>query len=309
MAAGVGPLAGCAPPQPLRLGSHPWIGHEPLLMAQDFRWLPSEVRMVMGKGSPDSLIGLQQGQLDGATLTLDETLTARSTGVPLCVVLVLDSSAGADLLLARHDLRSLPALRGRRLAVERTGVGELMMVKALAAAGLAESDVTLVELRVDEQPAAWADGRIDAAITYEPTASRLVRLGAHRLFDSRAIPDTIFDVLAVRHDRLSGRRAAIEAAVAGHFRGLHHLRTNRPDATYRIASRQAMQPSEVGLALAGVNLPELARNRLLLSPDSPLAAAARTLNQLIAGRRPAATTDTLNQLFDASYLPQTEGAA
>ena len=312
MAAGSLPLGGCAPPVPLQLGTHHWIGHEPLLLAQDFHWLPPEVGIAMGPGAPDSLDGLKQGRLDGATLTLDETLGARSAGVPLSVVLVLDSSSGADLVLARPGLASLPSLRGQRLAVERTAVGELMMLKALAAAGLAESDLTLVEMPVDQQPRAWAEGRIDAAITYEPTASRLVRLGGRRLFDSRAIPEMIFDVLAVRQDRLWGRRATLEATVAAHFRGLHHLRSNRPDATYRIASRQSLRPAEVTQALAGVSLPDLQRNRVLLSPGSPLASAARALAQQMANGRPAAPTpparpvDRLDDLFDPSYLPLNE---
>ena len=309
MAAGSLPLGGCAPPTPLQLGTHPWIGHEPLLLARDFRWLPPGVNIAMGSVAPDSLDGLKQGRLDGATLTLDETLAARSAGVPLTVVLVLDSSSGADMVLARPGLTSLPALRGQRLAVERSAVGELMMIKALAAAGLAESDLRLVEMPVDQQPRAWAEGRIDAAITYEPTASRLVRLGASRLFDSRAIPETIFDVLAVRQDRLWGRRTALEATVAAHFRGLHHLRSSRPDATYRIASRQSLRLAEVTQALAGVSLPDLQRNRLLLSQGSPLSSAAQALARQMATRRPSPVTapagpvDSLDDLFDPSYLP------
>jgi NitT/TauT family transport system substrate-binding protein len=309
------PLGGCAPPTPLRLGTHPWVGHEPLLLARDFHWLPPEVNVSMGSVAPDSLDGLKQGRLDGATLTLDETLAARSAGVPLTVVLVLDSSAGADMVLARDGLPSLPSLRGQRLAVERSAVGELMLIKALAAAGLAESDLRLVEMPVDQQPLAWTEGRIDAAITYEPTASRLVRLGAHRLFDSRAIPEMIFDVLAIRTDRLWGRRTTLEATVAAHFKGLHHLRSNRPDATYRIASRQSLRLDEVTQALAGVSLPDLQRNRSLLSPGSPLASAAQVLAGLMAGRRPAASgahaglVDRLDDLFDPTYLPMNEVTA
>lgn len=285
-----------------------------MLLAQDFRWLPPDVGIVMGAGAPDSLDGLKQGRLDGATLTLDETLLARLAGVPLSVVLVLDSSSGADLLLARPGLTSLASLRGQRLAVERTAVGELMMIKALAAAGLSESDLTLVELPVQGQLQAWTEGRIDAAITYEPMASRLVRLGGQRLFDSRAIPDTIFDVLAVRTDRTAGRHATLEATTAAHFRGLHHLRSNRADATYRIASRQSLQPAEVARALAGVTLPDLARNRVLLSPGSALVSAARVLARLLANRQPGVTAalpgsgDLVEGLLDDSYLPLAEEA-
>lgn len=306
-AAGVG--SGCSAALPLRLGTHPWIGHEPLLLAHELRWLPPEVQLHQARSARDSLARLQEGALDAATLTLDETLTARAAGVPLTAVLVLDTSAGADVLVARPGIESLAGLRGRRVAVERSAVGELMLVKVLDAAGMTAADLQVVELPIDGQPAAQERGLIDAAISYEPTATRLRRQGWQRLFDSRAIPDTIFDVLAVRRDRLEWRRAALDAAVAGHFRGLAHLRTNRPDAVYRIASRNEMQPSEVTQALAGVALPDLAHNKRLLAPSPAMSAAAQALSRLMADKRLLPRPDDGVQLFDPGCLPAEEPGA
>lgn len=308
-AASAGAWSGCSTTQPLRLGTHPWIGHEPLMLARDLRWLPPEVQLQPAGSARDSLAGLQEGRLDAATLTLDETLTARAAGVPLTAVLVLDTSSGADALLARPDINTLADLRGRRVAVERSAVGELMLVKILDAAGMAATDLQVVELPIDEQPAAQQQGRIDAAITYEPMASRLQRQGWRRLFDSRSIPDTIFDVLAVRRDRLDSRRAAMEAAVRAHFRGLAHLRINRPDATHRIASRNDMRPDEVTHALAGVALPDLSHNKRLLAPSAPMVAASQALNRLMTDKRLLPRPDDLVQLFDAGCLPDEELSA
>ena len=56
-------MQGCAPALPLRLGTHPWIGHEPLLLARDLRWLPPEVQLQPARSARESVVGLQEGRL------------------------------------------------------------------------------------------------------------------------------------------------------------------------------------------------------------------------------------------------------
>ena len=298
-------LAACGPARPLAVGIHPWIGYETLYLAREFGWLPASVELAEGKTLGDSQSALQAGRIDAACLTLDEVLVARAAGVPLAVALVFDVSAGADVVLARSNVRSLADLAGKRIGLELNALGALMLSRLLAAAGLPASAVTLLDLPPDRQLEAWRKGEVDAVVTYEPTASLLMREGARRLFDSRRIPDTIFDVLAVRTDRARDQRAAVESLVAGHFRALGHLQTNRQDAIYRIAARQKITPEEVQLSLAGVVLPSLDANRgYLASQDTRLPHAAKTLSALMVERRLLAREDDLAGLFSSAWLPR-----
>ena len=299
-------LSACSKPQPLHLGIDPWIGHEPLLLAQELNWLDPSVHITPLRQTGELRTALQGGGVDAAALTLDEMLSLRANGLPLVAVLVFDNSAGADLLVARPAIATLNQLRGRRLAFEPSAVGRLMLSQVLAQALLAPDDLQLITMVPAELLAAWRAGRIDAAITYDPTASLLLREGAVRLFDSRSMPETIFDVLAVRRDRLAARRPAIEAAVAAHFRGLAHLRTNRQDAAYRIATRNGMRLAEVMQALAGVALPDLAGNKALLAPSAGMRAALQGLNNLMVTHRLLPRPDPLDDVFDGSYLPADE---
>ncbi len=299
-------LAACSRERTLALGIHPWIGYESIYLAREFGWLPTGIDLHEGKVAQDTLAALQAGRLDAACLTLDEVLSARAAGVALTVVLVFDVSAGADVLLARPGIPRLEDLAGKRIAVERSAVGGLMLAQALEAAGLAAEAVTVLDLRQDAMPDAWRAGRIDAAICYEPTASLLRREGAVALFDSRRLPDTIYDVLAVRGDRLPGREEALRALIAAHFRGLEHVRRNREDALYRIAQRQGVHVAEVRRALAGVSLPDAGGNRHHFM--GPLDAAARRLNALMVQHGLLPRTDGLQALFDPSHLPGESGA-
>jgi NitT/TauT family transport system substrate-binding protein len=268
-----GLVAGCAPDPPLRVAVHPWIGYETLYLAHDFGWLPDGIIFAEGQQLSDSAAALRAGHVDAAALTLDEVLLLREQGVPATVVMVFDISAGADALLVRPDITRLPDLRGRRVAVEPSALGPLILHHVLTTAGLEAGEVIRVDSDIDRQPRAWAGGEIDAAITYGPTIEALERLGAVRLFDSRQMPDTILDVLAVRADRVGDRRLA--GLIEAHFRGLAHLRRNREDAMYRIAGRLDVTVSTVERDLAGVSFPDEARNLAMLGPGSQVEQAAR----------------------------------
>ena len=172
----------------MAVGILPWPGYEPLLLAQAFGWLPEGVRLREGQTAGDSVAALQAGELDAATLTLDEALAVRASGIALTIVLVFDSSVGADMVMARPSIRALADIAGRRVAVERGAVGEIVLQKLLEAAGLDEAAVTVLDIAPDRQLDAWRAGEIDVAIGYEPFSSLLGREGARRLFDSRQFP-------------------------------------------------------------------------------------------------------------------------
>jgi len=202
LAAGTG---GCAANAAVAVGMHPWPGYETLRLAGEFGWLPQPVRLVEFNNSTETRAGLKGGQLDAGCLTLDEVLLARAEGLSLVVIAVFDESVGADMVVARPALRRLEDLAGKRIAVERSAVGGLMLVKLLEAAGLGRDAATVIDLPPDQHPAAWRADHIDASVCYEPVASEMLALGGKRMFDSRRIPGMIVDVLAVREDRLAGR--------------------------------------------------------------------------------------------------------
>ena len=309
LAAGSVAVGACTSGAPMLVGIHPWPGYEPLYLARNFGWLPEGVRLREGQTAGDSVAALQTGEVDAATLTLDEALSVRASGVALTVVLVFDSSVGADMVMARPSIRVPADVAGRRIAVERGAVGEVVLQKLLDAAGLEKADVTVLDLAPDRQLDAWRAGAIDVAIGYEPFSSLLGREGARRLFDSRQFPGIIFDVLAVRSDRLSALRAQVDALLVGHFRALTHLRVNREDALRRIAAWRGLSFDEAERSYTGLNLPDAAGNRSYLDPTGArgILRAARELNALMLRAGRIKQADDLVGLIDPSFLPRNGG--
>lgn len=300
-------FSGCSASKPLTVAIHPWIGYETLHIAQALHWLPEQVRLHEGVSASDSLAALKDGQVDAACLTLDEVLRSRAEGVPLIIALVFDVSSGADIVMARPGIETLAGLKGKRIGLERSALGALVLASLLEAANLPKSAVTLLDLTPERQLAAWRNDDVDALITYEPTASLLKREGAKRLFDSRQMPDSIFDVLAVRTDRAASRYDTLKGLLAAHFQALEHIRINRMDAIYRIATRLQLEPREVEDALAGVALPALSANATYLtSDDGRLTRAAATLSKLMVSEGLLPQPAQLDDLFNAAWLPRGE---
>ena len=237
---------GCQTEAPLTVASHVWPGYEFMFLARSEGWLPADnVRLYETPSATRSIAALREGYAHAAALTLDEVLRVRADGMALTVVLVFDVSAGADVVVAKPAIRQLSNLRGAVIGAETTALGALMLDRLLSRAGLGKNDVKIISVTPDGHLEAWRQHQLDALVTYEPTAGRLLAEGARRLLDSRQFPETIFDVLAVKSEAAPAYRDGLRTLIAGHFRGIRHLRQNPQDAAYRLASRLELPGDKV----------------------------------------------------------------
>lgn len=277
-----------------------------MFLARSEGWLDAKhANLLETRSATESLEALAAGKVDGAALTLDEVLRARANGIPLAVLMVFDVSAGADMLVAGPAIKKLGDLKGKRIAYEQGALGSLMLSEALSAASLSREDVKPVALRVDQQYAAWQQGQIDAAITYEPVASQLLALDAVKLFDSRQIPDAIIDVLALRSDVLDTAHAgAIRHLISAHLKALAHIHRNPQDSSYRMATRMGLSADKVLASFRGLVLPDAANNRRMLTTAAPqFTDSARRLSRLMVREGILRHEDPLTELIRADYLP------
>lgn len=300
-------LGACDARGPLVVASHAAPGHELIFLARREGWLAGDrIRLQETASATRSIAALGRGQAQAAALTLDAVLRARSEGIPLTVVLVFAVSAGADVVLARPEIREPADLRGKTIGAETTALGALIVAKLLARAGLDNGDVRLMPVLPEGHLDAWRGGELDALVTYEPTASRLIELGARPLLDSRQFPETIFDVLAARSDELRARIDDLKTLAAAHFRGIRQLRQNPQDTVYRIAGHLGLPGDEVMRAFRGLQLPGAAQNRSLLAPGGRLLAASRELSGLLHGAGLLPRSDPLTDLVSDACLPDAE---
>ncbi len=293
-----------APQPPLKIASHVWPGYELMFLARRESWLPQKnIVLQETLSATESIQALVDGKVDGAALTLDEVLRARAKGIALTIVLVFDVSAGADKVLGKPGIDSLADLAGKRIGAEQSALGALMLHKTLEAAHLKLTDV--VPININDHLAAWQNEQVDALISYDPLASTLLEQGATLLFDSRKLPDTIFDVLAVKTDAIQKNPDAIKALVAGHFRALKYFRSHTQDAVYRMAERLQVPGNEALNDFRGLELPNVLENRKFLNAtDSVFIQAAQALSTLMEKEHYLPQKDAMDHLVNADFLPQ-----
>lgn len=302
-------IPACQEKEPLTIASHVWPGYELMFLARSEGWLPDgAIRLFETTSATRSMLAVREGRAHGAALTLDEVLLMRAEGIPLTVVLVFNVSAGADVVISRPPLRELPDLRGRSIGAETSALGALMLTRLLDKAGLQHSDVNIVSITGDDHLQAWRSGKVDALITYEPIASRLLGEGANRLLDSRHFPESIFDVLAVRPDVAQRQSAGLRSLIAGHFKGIRQLRQNPQDTAYRLAGRLNLAGDQALQAFRGLHLPGLPQNRALLAANGRLHQVGAELSGIMHGAGLLNRPDTLDGLINNRYLPEDEGA-
>lgn len=300
----LGTLTACTPKRPLVLAGHPWPGYEPIFLARSLGYLPSNLALLQAPTLQASMEAVKTGQADGAMLTLDEILLLRDQGLQMQIVLIFDVSKGADVLLTRQRLPSLAALKGKHIGAEDSALGSLMLAMVLEKAGLTIDQVSVKRVVYEEHEAAWARGEVDALVTYEPVATRLKKTGASQLLSTREMPDTIFDVLAVRPEALASHREVLRSTLEAHFRALSYLRQNPWDAAYKAVQHLGVSAEEMIASLRGLELPDLIGNqRYLSSQDGDLLRVTHKLSSIMvqAGiiRRPV----DIQGLFSSAYLP------
>ncbi len=289
---------------PLRVASHVWPGYEFLHLGRQLGHLPQQsVSLINTASATQSIMLLLDNEADAATLTLDEVLLARSRGLDLTIILIMDISVGADQLITREKIDSLQQLKGKKVALEQTAVGRLLLAKASEQAGMALEDFELVPATVDQHVGLWKQGKVDAIVTYEPATTQILSQGGHIIFDSSQVPETIVDVLAVRTDLIEGHSTMLRQLVSGFFKAQKHFLTNPQDASYRMSDRLNVPSREVMYLYHGLELPSIEHNKKLLTPANPqLTEVAQDIVRL--GLFPESNEKMLTrQLHSDKFLP------
>lgn len=299
-------IGACARGEPLlRIGGNNWPGYRLMHLAAARGYFDrAAVRLIEMPTATTCIHGLAAGTLEGACLTLDEVLTAQAGGISLKVVCVLDVSLGADVLLARPDIRSLDALAGHRIGVEQTSLGAVMLDAALGKAGLDREAVKLVHVPHDRQRQAFLSGEVDALITFEPVPCQLRDTEVVRLFSSAEIPGRIVDVLAVRPIAMAQSPDALRQLLAGHFRARAAYLREPGTVAPILAGLLKVAPEQVSDAFSGIDLPDVAGNRQWLSDESGrLARASAELVEVMRRASLLPKNFSVTALADPRFLP------
>ena len=279
------PLGGCMkePETALRIGTNVWIGSEPLYLARELGRLdPAAVQLVEYPSASEVLRAFRNQAIDGMVISLDELFGLAADGLQPRIILVVDVSHGADVVVGRGGMRTMRDLKAKSVAVESSALGAFVLSRALAVNGMQASDVNVVHLESNEQPSAFEKGQVDGAVTFDPYRAQFLHAGARTLFDSTQIPGEIVDLLAVRASVLERHPKAVQALLSGWFGAIDYMKADPKDAARRMGIRQQTTGEQFLEAQKGLHIPSREENlRMLGGPTPELAVTGRRLMALM----------------------------
>ncbi|TMG87797.1 MAG: nitrate ABC transporter [Betaproteobacteria bacterium] len=279
------PLAGCVrePETALRIGTNVWIGCEPLYLARELGRLDAAaVQLVEYPSASEVHRAFRNQAIDGMVISLDELFGLAADGFDPRIILVVDVSHGADVIVGRRGMRTMQDLKGKSVAVESSALGAFVLSRALALNGMQASDVNVVHLESNEQPRAFEKGLVDGAVTFDPYRVQFLRAGAKTLFDSTQIPGEIVDLLAVRANVVEKQPKAIQAVLTGWFDAIDYMKSEPNDAARRMGIRQQTTGEQFLEAEQGLHIPSREENLRMLGGATPeLAVTGRRLLALM----------------------------
>ena len=278
-------LAGCArePESPLRIGTNVWIGGEPLYLARELgKFDPTMVQLVEYPSASEVHRAYRNQAIDGMVISLDELFTLAADGLDPRIIVVIDVSHGADVVVGRGAMKVMTDLKGKSVAVESGALGAFVLSRALALNGMQASDVTVVHLESNEQPSAFEKGQVDGAVTFDPYTVQFLKQGAKILFDSTQIPGEIVDLIAVRASVIQKRPKAVHALLTGWFAAIDYMARDPKDAAHRMGVRQQTSGEQFLEAQKGLHVPSRDENLKMLGGANPeLAVTGRRLKTLM----------------------------
>jgi NitT/TauT family transport system substrate-binding protein len=246
----------------------------------------------------DQRRAFSRGDVEAIAITLPEAIAICREVPARCpvIVLVLDASNGADQVAAAARWRSVAELKGQRVGLERSVLGEFMLLRAAQGQGLKLADF---KLRYDGPKALVSQlqrGVVDAIVTYSPHSDGLVADPRFRvLFSSSQIPGEVVDVLAVSPE-LQRRDSKQVAALVRTWWAARQLAAEEPQqATALMAQRQGVTPEQFLSSQRLIRYPDRNQQAGLLAADGPV---QRTLQHLQRQMREA------NRIPQAIPLPK-----
>jgi len=289
----------------MKIGTNVWPGYEPLYLARELGFFDRFPIHIVEYGSTTQVIrAYRNGIINSAGLTLDETLLLKNYGFDPVIVLVMDISHGADVIIARKGIKSIYDLKGKKIGVENTALGAYMLLRALEIHKLTPNDLKIVPLEVNEHYKWFKEGKIDAVVTFEPVKSKLLKIGGNIIFDSSQIPGEIVDVLVVERSYLEKNPEIVKRVIHGWFRAVAYMKNHRKRALKVISEREHITIEDLQKAYNGMIIPDRKENLILLNKGEPkLKKVAKKLLTIMKKQKIISNTNIkIDELFYSNFI-------
>jgi NitT/TauT family transport system substrate-binding protein len=207
--------------EPLKVTLPTWTGYGPLFLAKEkgfFKKNGIDVDLSIVEGLAERKQALASGKIDGMATALDVQVTLAASKIPVQVVWVLDDSHGVK------------DLKGKKVAFEVGSTSHMLALTALKQGGLTEKDVEVVQMSAGDAGAAFAAGKVDAAVTWEPWLSKGSQANGKVLLSTKDLPGIIVDTISFKEDVIKNRPDDVKAFVKAMGEAMAYWKEHKDEA-------------------------------------------------------------------------------
>lgn len=202
-----------------------------------------------------SIESFASGKIDGNSMTLNDTIMVAAGGKKLSVVLTNDNSHGNDQIIAKHEIKKIEDLKGKKIAAEAGTVDHFLLVVALAKAGMSEKDIRFENMLTDKAAEAFAKGNLDAVGVFAPFTVKALRTNKGKaLVTSADFPGLIPDHLVLDKKWVKKHPKKVSKIVKTWFETLKYIEDNRAEALAIMAKRADVSVKEYKELEAGTKI-------------------------------------------------------
>jgi NitT/TauT family transport system substrate-binding protein len=261
--------------QPLRVGVLNWFGCEGMLMADKKNLFAAEGIKVEQQyfASPTEINDLfLAGKLDLAAMVATDPIILTLKMPDIKTIYVTDYSGDVDGILANKKISKPEDLRGKKVACEDVPYELIFLGEFLKLGGMTTKDVQLVSLTAEEGAKAFAAGKVDAVVTYDPYLGKALkqRTDSHQLFSAKA-SSIIPNAIVAQSKVIEARRNDILAYLRGVDTGLKFSAANRKEADDLMAKWLAVGLPEIVDQRSKIYILDIVKNKVdAFNPSSPL---------------------------------------
>jgi taurine transport system substrate-binding protein len=227
-------------------GGSSWLGHYPAWVGIEkglFKKYELGVLFQNFYASSGRMGSLVAGDLDVASTGSISAIALMASGNKGFMAFgTQDSYATVEGIITKEKIDTVKDLRGKRIAAPFASSAHVLVLDMLAQNGLdPDKDLTLINLKVNEMPAAMGSGEIDACAAWTPHFNKLLNMPGNHLL----VNDTEFslfkkyklgpgpDLLVVRKEFADQYPNTCKAFVKGYFEAVAML-INQPEECAKV---------------------------------------------------------------------------
>lgn len=260
-----------APTKTIKIAFNTWIGYSSFYIAEKeglFGKYGLKIETAVIDPLAEKNAGMLRGDLDGMGGTIDSSVISATNGLSAAIVMMFDRSNGTDGILVTDDVKSVKDLAGKSIAVEEGFVGHFFLLYVLDKAGVELSSVRIIPMSTDEAGTAFAAGKVDVAVTWEPLLSTAKsRPGSRVLVSSADVEPILADTLFLSRKIIQERPVDVKNLVLALMEANSMWKKDQGKYLPFIAEKWQLKPDEITTTMQTVQLYDCSDQLRLFGPD------------------------------------------